>query len=248
MIESWIDKLAGMLPFGYSFGAGMMTAASPCSIVLLPAYISLNLSSQNKGFWGQSHLGRAARALVMSAVVALTFVTFFGAVGAIMSLGGHALIRVIPWIAVLIGVSLVLLGLYLLSGRYLYTNLPARLAGRIGNPGGLNIKGFLVFGIVYGISALSCALPVFLVVVASATALEGFTSGLLQFVSYALGMGFVILVVTIGSAILNEATTRWLRRLVPVAARLSSLLLVLAGGYIIYYWFTVGDIVGVTFQ
>ena len=248
MIEGWIDKLAGMLPFGYSFGAGMAAAVSPCSIALLPAYVSLNLSSQNKGFWVQSHLGRAARALIMSAVVTLTFVALFGAVGAVMSLGGHALIRVIPWVAVIMGVSLVLLGLYLLSGRHLYTNLPARLADRIGNSDGLTIKGFFVFGIVYGISALSCALPVFLVVVASATALEGFTSGLLQFVSYALGMGLVMLVVTIGSAVLNEAAARWLRRLVPVVARLSSLLLILAGGYILYYWFTVGDIVGLTFH
>ena len=91
---------------------------------------------------------------------------------------------------------------------------------------------------------MSCALPIFLVVVGSAIAVEGFASGLLQFVSYALGMGFVIALVTIGSALFKEAVNRWLRRLVPIVSRFSGLLLVFAGGYILYYWFAVGDLLG----
>jgi cytochrome c biogenesis protein CcdA len=85
-------------------------------------------------------------------------------------------------------------------------------------------------------------LPIFLVVVASALALKGFASGLLQFVSYALGMGFVIAMVTIGSALFKEIVNRWLRRLVPVVNRLSGLLLVFAGSYVLYFWFEEGDI------
>ncbi len=183
----------------------------------------------------------------MSGVVTLGFVAFFGVMGALLSLGGQFLIDFIPWAAVLIGVVLILLGIYLLVGGHLYTNLPGRLAGRLGNPGGSSIRGFLIFGIAYGIAALSCTLPVFLVVVASALALEGFASGLLQFVSYALGMGFVIALVTIGSALFKEAVNRWLRRLVPVVARLSGLLLIFAGSYILYFWFKVGDILSWTF-
>jgi threonine/homoserine/homoserine lactone efflux protein len=72
--------------------------------------------------------------------------------------------------------------------------------------------------------------------------MKGLTSGLLQFMSYALGMGFVITLVTVGSALFKESVNRWLRRLVPVVARLSGLLLLLSGGYILYFWFVVGDI------
>ena len=183
----------------------------------------------------------------MSGVVTLGFVVFFGIMGAILSLGGQFLITFIPWMAVIIGVVLILLGIYLLAGGHLYTNLPARLAGRLGKNGDLGVKGFLIFGIAYGIAALSCTLPIFLVVVGSALATEGFTSGLLQFVSFALGMGFVIAIVTIGSTLFKETVNRWLRRLVPVVARLSGLLLVFAGGYILYFWFKVGDILSWTF-
>ena len=214
----------------------MVTTVSPCGVVMLPAYVSLYLGAREEGFWGRSSLRRGARALALSGVVTLGFVAFFGVMGAVLSFGGQFLLTFIPWVAVLIGIALILLGIYLLFGGHVYTNLPARLANRLGGNSGSGIRGFLVFGIAYGIAALSCTLPVFLAVVASALALKGFTSGLLQFVSFALGMGFVIAIVTIGSALFKETVNRWLRRLVPVVARLSGLLLILAGGYILYFW------------
>ncbi len=247
MIEVFVANLASLLPFGYAFGAGMVTTVSPCGIAMLPAYVSLYVGVEEGGFWAKSSLRRSARALTMSGVVTLGFVVFFGVMGAILSAGGQFLITFIPWIAVLIGVALILLGIYLLAGGHFYTTLPARLASRLGKNGDVGIKGFLVFGIAYGIAALSCTLPIFLVVVGSALAMKGFASGLLQFVSFALGMGFVIAIVTIGSVLFKETVNRWLHRLVPVVARFSGLLLVFAGGYILYFWFKVGDILNWTF-
>ncbi len=247
MIENFIADLASLLPFGYAFGAGMVTTVSPCGIAMLPAYVSLHLGTESEGYRDSSALRRGARALTMSGVVTLGFVIFFGIMGAALSLGGQFLINFIPWTAVFIGVALTLLGIYLLFGGHFYTNLPARLAGRLGKNGDVGVKGFLIFGIAYGITALSCTLPIFLVVVGSAMATGGFTSGLLQFVSFALGMGFIIAFVTLGSALFKETVNRWLHRLVPVIARLSGLLLILAGGYILYFWFSVGDLLNWTF-
>ena len=184
---------------------------------------------------------------MLSLVVTVGFVTFFAATGAILSLGGKFIIKIIPWAAVLIGVSLILLGIWLLVGGHLYFAIFSRLASRIERPGGSGVIGFLVFGIAYGIAALSCTLPVFLVVVSSALALEGFTTGLLQFVLFALGMGLVITIITVSTAFLKETMHRWLHRLVPVVARLSGLLLILAGGYILYFWFVVGDLLSFAF-
>ncbi len=247
MIETFIANLSLILPFGYAFGAGMVTTVSPCGIAMLPAYVSLHLEERDEGFWAGSSLRRGLRALALGAVVTLGFVVFFGVMGAALSAGGQFLLPFIPWAAVFIGVVLIGLGIYLLAGGHVYTSLPARLAGRLGKNGALGFKGFLVFGITYGIAALSCTLPIFLVVVGSAMATKGFTSGLLQFVSFALGMGFIITLVTIGSALFKEGVKRWLRRLVPVIARFSGLLLVFAGGYILYFWFVVGDILNWTF-
>ncbi|MDY6912409.1 MAG: cytochrome c biogenesis protein CcdA, partial [Chloroflexota bacterium] len=182
------------------------------------------------------------RALAMSGMVTLGFVAFFGIIGAILSLGGGFLLDYIPWIAIVIASVLIVMGIYTLSGGHLYTNLPSRLASLIGGRGEYNLKGFLLYGIAYAIAALSCTLSIFLVVVGSAIALKGFVSGMIQFVSFGLGMGFVIAVITIGTVMFKETVNRWLHRLVPVVARASGLLLIFAGGYILYYWFTVGDI------
>jgi cytochrome c biogenesis protein CcdA len=247
MIETFMANLANLLPFGYAFGAGMVTAVSPCGIAMLPAYASLYLRADEEGFQQRSPLRRGARAGLLSLVVTVGFVAFFAAMGAILSLGGEFIIKIIPWAAVLIGVSLILLGIWLLVGGHLYLAIFSRLASRIERPGGSGAIGFLVFGIAYGIAALSCTLPIFLVVVGSALALEGFTTGLLQFVLFALGMGLVITIVTFSTAFFREAVHRWLHRLVPVVARLSGLLLILAGGYILYFWFIVGDLLSFTF-
>ena len=247
MIETFVANIASLLPFGYAFSVGMVTTVSPCGIAMLPAYVSLFLGAGEESFQTKSPLRRGVRALTMSGVVTLGFVAFFGIMGAILSAGGQFVVTYIPWVAVLIGAALSLLGIYLLFGGHLYTNLPALLAGRLSKNGEVGINGFIIFGIAYGIAALSCTLPVFLVVVGSALVMEGFILGLLQFVSFALGMGFVIVIITIGSALFKETVNRWLHRLVPVVARLSGLLLIFAGGYILYFWFKVGDILNWTF-
>ncbi len=247
MIETFVANLAGLLPFGYAFGAGMVTTVSPCGIAMLPAYASLYVGAEGEGFQRQSPLWRGSRAILLSLVVTAGFVILFAAIGAILSLGGEFVIKIMPWAAVLIGVGLIFLGIWLLAGGHLYFAVFSRLAHRVQRQEGSRVVGFLIFGVAYGVAALSCTLPVFLVVVGSALALEGFTASLLQFVSFALGMGFIIAVITLSTAFFKEAMYRWLRRVVPVITRLSGLLLIFAGGYILYFWFEVGDILKWTF-
>jgi cytochrome c biogenesis protein CcdA len=244
MIERLVLDFATLLPFGYAFGVGMVTAVSPCGIAMLPVYISLHLGTAEDSYWSRHRLRRVGRALLMSAVVTAAFVAFFGIMGAVLSLGGQAISGVIPWVAVVVGALLIPLGIYVVAGGHVYSSLPARLAARIGRSEKVGVRGFLVFGIAYAIAALSCTLPVFMVVVAGAIDTRGFAVGLLQFISFALGMGFIIAIVTVASSLLRETVHLWLRRLAPAVARLSGLLLVFAGGYLIWYWLVVGDILG----
>lgn len=244
MIQALVASLAAGLPFGYAFAAGMVTMVSPCCIAMLPAYVSLHLGQQQEGFQQRSALRRLGKALVMGGAVTLAFVFFFGLMGLLLTLGGHRVMAVVPWLAVAIGAGLVVMGIFLLAGKTVYTSLPARLAARVGGKEGAGLKAYLAFGVTYAIAALSCTIPIFLVVVGTAIALKGLANGLLQFVSYALGMGVVITLVTVASALFREAVTRWVRRLAPLVGRISGGLLVLAGGYILYYWIKLGDILG----
>jgi cytochrome c biogenesis protein CcdA len=240
MIEHFVDNLAGGLP--YSFGLGMVTAVSPCGIAMLPVYISLHLGMNEEGYVTKSALRRLGHALLMSGVVTLGFIGLFGVIGAILSPIGELLRPIIPWVAVVIGVILIMLGIYFVAGGHFYTNLPARLASRLNQKGGVGVKGFFVFGIAYGLTALSCTIGLFMGLVLNAVASGGFATGLLQFFLFALGMGLIIAIVTIGLALFKESMNRWLHRLVPIVARFSGLLLIFAGSYILYFWFIEGKL------
>jgi len=74
-----------------------------------------------------------------------------------MSLGGHALIRVIPWVAVIMGVAWSLPWTMTSERRHLYT-----IFRPIGDLLDMVVdhQRFFCVRIAYGISALSCALPV----------------------------------------------------------------------------------------
>jgi cytochrome c biogenesis protein CcdA len=75
------------------------------------------------------------------------------------------------------------------------------------------------------------ALPIFLTVVGSSLAVSGFVAAAVQFVSYALGMGLVILVLTLGIGLFKGAMVGGISRALPYVERVSALLLIVAGSY-----------------
>ncbi|GAC1543873.1 MAG: cytochrome c biogenesis CcdA family protein [Herpetosiphon sp.] len=219
------------LPILYAFTAGMLATVNPCGFAMLPAYVSYYLGVTDPGFGEQPAVQRLIRSLLLGLAVTAGFVVLFGSVGLVVSLGGRALMRYIPWAAAGIGLLLVLLGIALLLGRRLH--IPTV---QIGMSRATGWRGIFVFGIGYAIASLSCTLPIFLVVVGGTLATTGLLGGLLMFMSYALGMGAVLTAITIGTGLFKGAVTRGLRQVVPYVERLSAAMLILAGAYLLYYW------------
>ena len=171
------------------------------------------------------------------------FVLLFGTIGTVFSFGGMFVIGFMPWIGLLIGVALFGFGLWMLTGRSFSSGVFHRFAQQIGDPRDVSTRGFFLYGIAFGAASLSCTLPIFLTVVGSAFTSEGAVSGLAQFISYALGMGSVVLALTIAAALVKEGLlVGYVRRLMPYLQPVSAWLLVLAGGYIVYYWLIPGGL------
>ena len=63
-----------------------------------------------------------------------------------------------------------------------------------------------------------------------------------QFVLYALGMGSVILALTLGMVVARTVLVRWLRKVLPYVGIVGAWLMVVAGTYIVFYWLTLGDL------
>lgn len=186
---------------------------------------------------------RLGRAAVISLAVTAGFVLLFSSVGLVISAGGHFLITFMPWIGLIVGSLLALMGFWLLTGRgKLYFGLAQRASARI-NPGSSNkISSFFLFGIAYGMVSLSCTLPIFLVVVVSSTTAGNYLDGFFQFLAYSLGMGIVLTALTLAMAVFKGAVAGYLRAALPLVERLSAVLVTLAGLFIVYYWISIGGL------
>ena len=125
----------------------------------------------------------------------------------------------------------------------MYTGLAARAAVNLGNTGQINTRGYFLFGLSYGTASLSRALPFFLVVVGTALTASTMFPILIQGLLYALGIGLVIIILTVGMALLKGAfLVRALRRTLPYIQPGGALLMILAGSYIVFYWLTIGGL------
>ncbi len=243
-VSQILAQAASLLPFGYSYGAGMVSAVNPCGFAMLPVYLSLYLGVEDESFSRRSGVRRIFQAVWVSLVVTCGFALLFGIVGGLVSAGGAFLNPVMPWISVIVAFLLVVLGIFLLSGRHISLPFVLQFATKIGDPRHISLKGFFLFGLAFGATSLSCTLPIFLAVVGSSLTSGGFLTGFLQFVSYIAGMGTVLLILTIGIAFVKEGVVvGTFRKIVPYVQKISAILLLLAGGYIMYYWLSSGLLV-----
>jgi cytochrome c biogenesis protein CcdA len=240
-ISQWLGILAGLLPFGYAFGAGMVSAVNPCGFAMLPVYLTLYLGAKDNDFRQKSLILRMLKAFWIAFVVTAGFGLLFGVVGAIVSAGGTFLMGAMPWLSIVVGIGLMFLGAWMLLGHTLSSHFFLAAAGKISDPRQMSVLGFFLFGIAFGATSLSCTLPIFLMVVGSSITAGDFTGGLFQFISYILGMGSVMLILTLGIAVVKEGVVVGaLRKILPYVQKISAVLLLFAGGYIVYYWLSSG--------
>jgi cytochrome c biogenesis protein CcdA len=220
------------LPLLFAFSAGMAASVNPCGFIMLPALIAFMLGDAPDAA-AEPALRRAGRGLLVGLATTVGFVGLFAVVGFVLALGGRALVTLFPWAGLAVGVGLVLTGVWLLATGHAL-GLP--LAARVRLPLRRGLGGGLLFGVAYGAASLGCTLPIFLIVVGQALAAEGLVAALGQFVAYALGMGFVLLVVSLATALVEDAMLRISKAVVPLVQRLGALLLIAAGGYLVQYW------------
>ena len=99
-----------------------------------------------------------------------------------------------------------------------------------------------MFGLSYGTASLSCTLPIFLAVVGISVAGTSALSVVGNFFLFALGMGMVIMALTIGMAFFKGTMVSLLRKALPYIQPIGSVLMVFAGTYIVFYWLTIGGV------
>jgi cytochrome c biogenesis protein CcdA len=240
-ISQMVGQFADILPVGYAFGAGMVSAVNPCGFFLLPVYMTLYLGAEEGDYLEHTMFSRIMKATWVAIVVTAGFGLLFGVVGAVVSAGGYYLMGIMPWFAVAVGVILLVMGVWMIMGNTITLPIALRLVDKIGDLRKMNNWGFFLFGLAFGATSLGCTLPIFLAVVGSSVTAGNFFAGFVQFISYIMGMGMIMHSLTLGIAMVKKRLViGTMRRVVPYIHKISALFLLTAGGYIIYYWLSSG--------
>ena len=233
--------VANHFQLGYAFGAGMVSAVNPCGFAMLPVYVSLYIGATEDGFYARSWFYRFFRAVAVALILTLGFATLFGAIGVVIALGGTFLFGFTPWIAFFLGFVLIFVGILLLAGKHFSLPLFLQFANKIGDPRNISVRGFYLFGVAYGAVSMSCTLPIFLAVIMGSVSTGDLSNASFQFLHYILGVATVLITLTVGIAVVKKGVVETLlRRLIPYVQTISALFLMVAGGYIIYYWLASG--------
>jgi cytochrome c-type biogenesis protein len=210
-----------------AFAAGMVATVNPCGFAMLPAYLGF--------FLGADEDRTAERTGVVALSVAAGFLVVFTVSGTLISIGLRAVVDVIPWAALAVGIGLVIAGIAQLAGRRLLPGVPgftrARKSGSVG--------GMFVFGVSYAIASLSCTLPIFLSLVGGIVSADSLATSVLGFAAYGAGMATAVTGVTLVVAGGKSTLLTRIRRLSRHLDTISGVVMTVAGGFIVWYWATV---------
>lgn len=212
---------------GFALGAGLVAALNPCGFAFLPGYLGLVIAESRD----TSRPVALARAAAATVVMSAGFLTVFGIFGLAVSPLIASAQRYLPFGTVAVGVLLVAMGLWLLSGR----DIPVLLPTAAGGTPTARLGSMYGYGVGYAVASLSCTIAPFLAVI-STTFRQGSTvTGVLAFVAYAAGMSITVGAAASAVALAGASASAVLRRVLPYVGRIAGLIVLVTGLYVGYY-------------
>jgi cytochrome c biogenesis protein CcdA len=213
-----------------AFTTGMVATVNPCGFAMLPAYLSFFLGVERE----RAGIGRA---IVVGVAVTVGFAATFAVAGLVVSRVTNSVYDVAPWVSLVIGGALVLLGLALLAGFDATVRLPRLERG--GRSGALG--SMMLFGVSSAVASVGCELPLFLAAMSGVFG-RNLASGIVYFVVFGLGFATIIVSLTIAMSMARQSIVHTMRRVLPFVNRIAGGLLVLAGAYVAWYgWVEIRD-------
>lgn len=224
-------------PYALALSAGILAAVNPCGFAMLPAYVSMLITGQTPEGEAVGWPQRLGRALALTAAMTAGFVAFFGAFGLLAAPAADWLAARLPWVTIVIGVVLVLLGVWLLTGRELPSPVPKKASAPQLRQ---RFWAMFTFGVSFAVASLGCTVGPFLAVVVASFTTDSVASGIGLFAAYAAGMALIVGVVSVAVAAAQQPVIRWMRLAAPVVSRAAGALMAVAGAYVAWYgWYEI---------
>lgn len=214
-----------------AFYMGIAAVFNPCGIALLPAsfaWIGGTVGGTS------TVLARVGRGIQAGIFMAIGFTLVMALLALVMHGLGAALSPILH--AVMLGLSALLIagGATVALGLF---HFPIDRWTRVDRIAAASHTGWtlIVAGIVYGVAALSCTLPLFLAALAPALA-GGWATVLRIVTSFGLGTAVVLVGVGLITLFARDGLLRVIRAVGPWLNPALGLIIVAAGTYLGYYW------------
>jgi cytochrome c-type biogenesis protein len=209
-----------MDPVIQAFGLGVLSAASPCLLPLYPGFIAYLAANS------PILRGRAAAGLLGMAVLAgvLTTTIAFGLVVTAVAISVGSLLAVLVPVA---DVVLIALGTLLILGRHPFERVPGLRVPVAGNP----YRQAFLFGTLLGPLALPCAGPFIVALFAISLGVGDLASRVVRSISYGLGFGLPLVVLSLVAAARGQALIRAIVARYGLVERFAGLALVAVGAW-----------------
>lgn len=204
----------------FAFVAGFLAIFSPCGYALLPGYAAYLLGGRT-----------GIREAVISGFSAVCgIVTVYAAVGVLTGLVGALLSTIIPWLSFIASLVVLAMGVSIYVGIRipmvgLRTSLTTLTSG--------GFYGFYLYGLSYGLAAQACTAPIFISILSVAAASGKPADAFMILISYSVGAAVPIIVTTVLVSQARKLALDRLKRLTPTLYKLSGILLIAVGIYII---------------
>ncbi len=222
------------------FTLGMLALFNPCGFALFPAYLGYFLGL-NEDDGDSRFLVALNRAQVVALSMSVGFLVVFGIIGIALVSFFSQIATVLPWITLVMGVGLAVLGVAMLFGFQPLLAIPKLQAGT----GSRSMVSMFLFGVSYATASLTCTMPLFLSVVGTSASSDTFTERFGGFVSYSIGMGLMAATVTLAVAFGKKGAVSVFRRILPVFNVVSAVLLIIVGPYVAWYGYWSTDPIGI---
>ena len=220
----------GRLPL--SFTSGLLAAINPCGFVLLPTYLMFFLGMENLRPGAERTTIR--RALAVSLSVSAGFLSVFIVLGIIAKWATNSFLDTMPYISLVIGVALMVLGVAMIFGYRLPFTAPKMDIGERDR----SVVSMFVFGIAYAVASFGCTLGPFSGTVLGAISTDGIATGIAAIALYGLGMALLVTALTVTLAMANTALLRFLRQGMQWFEYIAGVFVLLTGIYLTYYWYS----------
>ncbi|MCB0954569.1 MAG: cytochrome c biogenesis protein CcdA [Ilumatobacter sp.] len=214
-----------------SFTTGLLAAVNPCGFVLLPTYLLYFLGMENMRPGAEK--ASVGRALAVSLSVSAGFLSVFVVIGVITKWSTRWFIDKAPYVSLVIGALLIVLGVAMLFGYRLPFTTPKLDVGQRDR----SVVSMFVFGIAYAVASLGCTLGPFIGTVLGAISTKGIVTGIAAIGMYGLGMALLVTGLTVTLALANTALLKALRKGMVWFEYVAGVFVLLTGLYLTYYWY-----------